>query len=193
MSEPPSVDRAVALAHELHRTQTRKGTAIPYVTHLWAVASLVGEHGGSEVELAAAWLHDAVEDQGGAPTLARIRAECGDEVARLVAACSDTDVTPKPPWRARKQAYLDGLEGADRSTLLVSCADKLHNARATLLDLRELGPEVFERFNGGREGTLWYYEAVAEVFARRLPGPLARELGRVVDALGQVASGHRSA
>lgn len=177
------IEEAVVLALQLHRHQVRKGTDIPYATHLFAVASLVGENGGSEDEVCAALLHDAVEDQGGPQTLARIQESLGAEVARIVWECSDTDVVPKPPWQARKEAYLEHLAEADGSVLLVSCADKLHNARCTLADLREQGDAVWRRFSGGRDGTLWYYRSLLAVFEARLPGRLPRELRGVVDAL----------
>lgn len=98
----PRFDRALALARELHRDQLRKGTTIPYLAHLMGVASLVIEDGGDEDQAIAALLHDAVEDQGGGPTLGRIRQQFGERVAAIVKACSDTDEQPKPPWRARK-------------------------------------------------------------------------------------------
>lgn len=179
----PRFEAAVTLAMELHREQHRKASTVPYVSHLFAVTALVAESGGGEDEQIAALLHDAVEDQGGAPTLARIRAEFGEHVAGIVSACSDTDQVPKPPWRARKQAYLEHLREAPRAVLLVSAADKLHNLRSTVLDARELGAAVFERFNGGHAGTLWYYRSLVELFERRLGGPLAEELGEALARL----------
>jgi len=174
---------ALELAHELHRHQRRKGGDVPYVTHLLAVAAIVGESGGTETEVVAALLHDAVEDQGGPRTLARIRDAFGDDVAAIVDGCSDTDVEPKPPWRARKQAYIDAMETAEHSVLLVSAADKLHNARCTLQDLRLHGAVVWERFSGKRDGTLWYYETITAVFRRRLDAPLVTDLSDVVRRL----------
>jgi GTP pyrophosphokinase len=174
-------DDALALAHRLHRHQGRKGSDVPYVAHLLAVTAIVLEHGGDEDEAIAALLHDAVEDQGGPATLATIRAAFGDRVATIVEDCSDTDETPKPPWRVRKEVYLAHLEHADASALLVSCADKLHNARCTLRDLRTVGNTVWTKFRGGgREGTLWYWRAALDLFARRGPVALATELEEVV-------------
>lgn len=163
------LDAAFAMARELHATQTRKATGIPYLTHLMAVAALVGEHGGSEDEMIAALLHDAVEDCGGAPVLARIRVTFGDEVAAIVEGCTDdANGGEKAPWGPRKLAYLRHLATAPLPVLRVSCADKLHNARAIVADLEAEGPAVFERFKGGRNGTFWYYRALAEVFGTRL-------------------------
>ncbi len=181
----PRFDRAVAVARDLHKAQMRKGTSIPYVAHLLAVASLVAEDGGTEDEVIAdeviaALLHDAVEDQGGQPTLRRIEMQFGSEVARIVLACSDTDVVPKPPWRERKEAYIAHLEHTDRSTLRVSLADKLHNARAILFDLRTIGDEVWARFSADPDEVLWYYAALAEAFASRDAGPMVPELQRTV-------------
>jgi (p)ppGpp synthase/HD superfamily hydrolase len=183
----PRLDEAFALARELHAAQRRKGTDIPYLGHLMAVAALVIEDGGDEDEAVAALLHDAVEDQGGAPTLARIRERFGPRVAAIVEACSDTDETPKPPWRRRKEAYLAHLRdpALPDGALRVSLADKLHNARAILGDLRA-GDDVFDRFNAPRADQAWYYRALAATFAERAPGPMADELARVV---GQVFPG----
>jgi (p)ppGpp synthase/HD superfamily hydrolase len=95
-------ERALDYAARLHKYQCRKGTSIPYITHLLAVASLVGENGGTEEEVVAALLHDAPEDQGGEATLEDIRTNFGDEVAKTVDGCTDTYEDPKPPWRERK-------------------------------------------------------------------------------------------
>ena len=132
-------DDALRYAHELHHRQTRKGTRIPYASHLIAVAALVIEHGGDEDRAIAALLHDAAEDQGGAPTLAMIRTKFRDAVAAIVSDCTDSWVEPKPPWRARKEAYLASLPNRSAKSLLVSLADKTHIAEAILIDYRELG------------------------------------------------------
>jgi len=175
---------AVALALELHQGQTRKGTGkVPYVTHLFAVASLVGEHGGGEAEVIAALLHDGPEDQGGQATLDRVRNEFGEVVADIVAGCTDTLEDPKPPWRPRKQAFIDQMEHQTRSVHLVSCADKLHNARCTLTDIREEGPDVWKQFSGQRDDTLWYYKSLIAVYDRHFDSPLVRALAEVVHDL----------
>ncbi len=180
----PRFDRAVALARSLHRDQRRKATEIPYIAHLLGVASLVLEDGGDEDEAIAALLHDAVEDQGGAETLALITRLFGHRVADIVAACSDTDVTPKPPWGERKRAYIAHL--SDRrlppGTVRVSLADKLHNARSILFDLRA-GHDVYARFKADREQTLWYYGTLVDTFDTLTHSPMVTELRRVVDAL----------
>jgi (p)ppGpp synthase/HD superfamily hydrolase len=176
--------RALGLALELHRDQVRKGPKrIPYVAHLLGVASIVLEDGGDEDEAIAALLHDGPEDRGGGATLERIRAEFGERVAAIVEGCSDTLEQPKPPWRARKERYLGHLEEAPPDVLHVSLADKVHNARAILGDYREVGEELWSRFRGTREESLWYYRALAELFSRRRPGPLAEELARTVDEI----------
>ncbi|MFN8174418.1 MAG: HD domain-containing protein [Solirubrobacteraceae bacterium] len=177
----PRFDRAFALARELHATQVRKGTGIPYVSHLMGVASLVLEDGGDEDEAIAALLHDAVEDQGGPRTLDRIRELFGERVAELVDACSDTDEADKPPWRARKEAYIAHLRepGLPAGAIRVSLADKLHNARAILFDLRA-DHDVFARFSAGREDQRWYYGELADTFAGLTDSPMATELRRVV-------------
>jgi (p)ppGpp synthase/HD superfamily hydrolase len=160
-------DQAVRFARKAHKDQPRKGTEMPYISHLLGVCSLVLEMEGSEDEAIAALLHDVVEDCGGAPMAARVREEFGDDVARIVIANSDTDQMPKPPWRARKQAYLDSLPQKRRDELLISLADKLHNARATLLEYRLIGDEVWPRFKEGRESQLWYYGELVRHFSAR--------------------------
>jgi (p)ppGpp synthase/HD superfamily hydrolase len=180
-------ERGLVYAARLHRDQYRKGTRIPYVTHLLAVASLVGENGGTEDEVVAALLHDAPEDQGGEVILEDIRAQCGDEVARIVDGCTDTYEDPKPPWRERKERYLVHLASASDSVRLVSSADKLHNARTVLSDYRLLGEDLWTRFNGGKEGTLWYYRAVVDVLSTENESPLVEELDRVVSEIERLA------
>ncbi len=175
---------ALVLAHELHAGQVRKGTAIPYVSHVLAVAEIVLDYGGDEDEAIASLLHDAVEDCGGAPVLADIRHRFGDRVADIVAACSDTDQTPKPPWQARKEAYLAHLSDAP-----ASAADKLHNARAILADYREIGEVLWDRFNASKAQTLWYYRALVEAFEAHGSTPLVTELARTVAEIERLAGG----
>jgi (p)ppGpp synthase/HD superfamily hydrolase len=181
-------DEALDLASELHRTQARKGTQIPYLSHLLVVAGIALEHGATEDEAIAALLHDAVEDQGGPPTLDRIRAEFGDVVAEIVESCSDTDEIPKPPFRERKERYIAKIHSKSASVRLVSAADKLHNARAILADYRVLGEALWERFNGGREGTLWYYRALAAALANAGRTPLVDELERTVEEIERLSA-----
>jgi (p)ppGpp synthase/HD superfamily hydrolase len=182
-------EEALVFASRLHVHQVRKGTAIPYLSHLLAVAGLVLEHGADEDIAIAALLHDAVEDQGGAATREEIRRRFGGSVVQIIDGCTDADVIPKPPWRERKEKYIAHIREASPSVRLVSAADKLHNARAILADYRELGEALWDRFNGGKEGTLWYYRSLVEVF-RQLSGstPLVKELDRVVSELERLAS-----
>jgi len=183
-----STDRlseALVFAAHLHARQTRKGTHIPYIAHLMAVAGLVLENGGDEDEAIAALLHDAVEDQGGAATRENIRRRFGDRVVEIVDGCTDSDEVPKPPWRVRKEAFLARLPQASSSVRLVSAADKLHNARTILADYRSMGDSVWERFTGGKSGTLWYYRALVDAFRAAGASPLVEELARVVAELEQ--------
>lgn len=180
-------ETALLYALRLHADQKRKGSTIPYVSHLLAVAALVLEDGGSEDEAIAALLHDAIEDQGGEPIRHEIRRQFGDKVVEIVDGCTDTDETPKPPWLERKQRYLEHLHGASSEVLRVSAADKLHNARSVVSDLRRYGKAVWGRFNGGRDGTLWYYRQLVPIFREHSPGFLAEELDRVVSELEYLA------
>ena len=182
-------ENALVYAAGLHRDQVRKGSRVPYVTHLLAVAAIVGENGGTEDEVIAALLHDAPEDHGGVPRLDEIRARFGDAVADVVAGCTDTYEDPKPPWRRRKEDYLAHLSEASAPVRLVSAADKLHNARSVLADYRAVGEDLWDRFNGGRDGTLWYYRAVTDALARAGGGAVVEELDRVVNDLERLANG----
>lgn len=191
----PRFDEALAYAARAHRDQRRKGGPIPYVAHLLAVAGLVIEGAAEDGELTedlaiAALLHDVVEDQGGHPRLDDVRRRFGDEVARMVEACSDstsTEPSQKAPWRARKEHHLAMLERADRAILRVVVADKLHNARSILADHRRYGEALWQRFNPEAD-QVWYLRAAAELLGRRLGGPQAAELGRVADSLAATVS-----
>jgi (p)ppGpp synthase/HD superfamily hydrolase len=186
-------ERALVFANRLHASQTRKGTDIPYISHLMAVASLVLEHGGDRDQAIAALLHDSIEDQGGeypgsvGALRKKISSEFGERVLEIVEACTDADTVPKPPWRDRKEQYLRHLESVPSYVLLVSCADKLHNARAIVSDLRSLGDHVFSRFTAGKEGTLWYYRSLADTFKRVGPKALAVELDLAVREMERLA------
>jgi (p)ppGpp synthase/HD superfamily hydrolase len=179
----PRFLRAFQFAAEKHAGQTRKASSIPYIAHLMGVASLVLEFGGDEDLAIAALLHDVVEDCGGAPVLKEVRRKFGRRVAKIVDGCTDSDTDPKPPWRERKESYIQHLKSADAETRLVSAADKLHNVRSILSDYREVGEAIWSRFNGGRDGTLWYYRALLEEFLRRKPNRLIRELELAVGEL----------
>jgi GTP pyrophosphokinase len=184
----PRFVRAFRLAARLHAGQGRKGTEVPYLAHLMGVASLVLEAGGDEDLAIAALLHDAVEDCGGKPTLRLIRRQFGHRVARVVEECTDADTIPKPPWRERKERYLAHLPRASVDGRLVSAADKLHNARAILADYRLAGDAVWERFKGGRDGTLWYYRSLVDTFRALGTDRVVEELARTVDELERALS-----
>ena len=177
---------AVRWASMLHADQTRKGTRIAYASHLLGVASLVLEDGGTEEDAIAAVLHDAVEDHGVAE--AEIRARFGEQVARVVVACSDGVDGPRDStdWKVRKERYLHHLEHDELpdGTLRVAAADKLHNARSILTDLRDTGSDMWVRFNAPGEEQAWYYSELLRVFEQRHPeSVVTRELGRVVAEL----------
>lgn len=173
-------DEALVLAHDLHRNQTRKGTQIPYVSHLLAVSAIVIENGGDEDQAIAALLHDAAEDQGGRATLDHVRRQFGASVASIVADCTDAWTEPRPAWRERKEAYLARLPRKPRRSLLVSLADKTHNAEAILFDYLELGDGLWPRFSGGAVGTRWYYGELSAIFSSAMPGRLSDRLNRAV-------------
>jgi GTP pyrophosphokinase len=182
----------MAYAHQVHHGQRRKGTGIPYIAHILGVTAIAMEYGANEDEAIGALLHDAAEDGGGEETLAYIRAQFGDIVADIVLGCSDSlveDPEDKLPWLERKENYLAHLENASASVCLVSAADKLHNVRSIIRDYREHGEDIWERFQGRRDGTLWYYETVADTLLRRYRTQLTRDLQDAVDELLKITSG----
>ena len=158
--------RAVDYVRVLHGHQIRKATQIPYLAHLLSVSALVLENGGDEECAIAGLLHDAVEDAGGKPRLAAIRAEWGDRVADIVVGCTDSDTYPKPPWRPRKEAYIAHLASASPDVLLVSAADKVHNSRTIVADYRQIGDALWSRFDAGSDQA-WYYNALLAAFRAR--------------------------
>jgi (p)ppGpp synthase/HD superfamily hydrolase len=178
-------EQAVDYAVEAHREQARKASPVPYLAHLFGVMSLVLEYGGDEDQAIAGLLHDTLEDCGAehAPV---IEARFGPAVLDLVRACTDWEgpagAGGKPPWRPRKEAYIAHLDelGAGHPALLVSCADKLHNARAIRADLRQVGLAVWDRFSQPAPEQRWYYRSLVGTFSRLLPGPATDELRRTV-------------
>lgn len=178
---------AVACAVELHAAQRRKAGGGPYAAHLLRVAGIALDHGADEDEAIAALLHDAVEDQGGPATREEIRRRFGARVAEIVEGCSDTDESPKPPWRERKQRHLARLATAPASVRLVAAADKLDNARSLLSAYLASGEQLWTHFGGGREGTLWYCRAALEALKRPGITPLVAELERAVRQVEETA------
>lgn len=188
-------DRALSVRFEdaliystrLHANQKRKHSEIPYAAHLLGVTAFVLEDGGDEDEAIAALLHDAVEDQGGLKTLSEIRKRFGDRVADIVDAVTDSYTTPKPPWRERKEQYIQSIGTASESVIRVSLADKVYNAGATLRDIRSEGEEGWTRFNGGKSGTLWYYNQLIIAFREFGSSYLLQELERIYEELENIA------
>jgi len=188
----PRLQRAFRYAAEKHAGQTRKQTAVPYLSHLMAVASLVLEAGGDEEMAIAALLHDVAEDCGGMPRLREVRKLFGRRVANIVEGCSDSYTEPKPEWLQRKKDYLSELRHADADTRLVSAADKLHNVRTILTDYRHDGEAIWSRFSGKKDGTLWYYRALSNEY-QRSQNRLTQELEIAVAELeSEVAKKARS-
>jgi (p)ppGpp synthase/HD superfamily hydrolase len=183
----PRFEKALIYATRIHGGNLRKKTRIPYIGHLLGVTAITLEYGANETEAIAALLHDAVEDCGGVKRLRDIERKFGRKVARIVKGCTDTDQTPKPPWRKRKENSIAHLKRASASTRLVSAADKLHNARAILHHLRQEQDSLWSRFNGGKEGALWYYRSLVSAFREHDSNALIEELDRVVTEIEELA------
>jgi (p)ppGpp synthase/HD superfamily hydrolase len=177
---------AFRFALDAHAGQTRKGSEVPYASHLLQVAGLVLEHGGDATLAAAGVLHDAIEDCA-AIDLATLHAHFGEEVARIVEQCTDLLPGDRPgakgDWLPRKQGYLLRLRDADPRTRLVAACDKLHNLRCVVADLRAEGIGTLERFRATPAQTRWYFEAAREVLCDDLPARLVDELDRLLEEL----------
>lgn len=176
-------DDAFRYAHDLHREQTRKGTESAYIGHLLGVASIVLDDGGSEDEAIAALLHDAAEDHGGRQQLETIRLRFGDAVARIVEDCTDSWETPKRPWLERKRQYVEHARRLPPPSLRVAAADKVHNAYAILRDVRNIGDDVWDRFNAPADDVVAYYESIVRAFREAGGGKLVEELERIVKGI----------
>jgi (p)ppGpp synthase/HD superfamily hydrolase len=183
----PRLRHAFDYAATLHAGDFRKGSRVPYLSHLLDVCAIVMRYGGNEDAAVAALLHDAAEDHGGGPRLADIQRNFGKTVAAIVEECTDSTSTPKKSWEVRKKAYVKHLPEASRGGLLVSAADKLSNVRAILADHYVIGDEVYKRFKRPKRRTLWYYNALSKAFAAHLGGDLAKELRRTVSELNRVS------
>lgn len=184
-------DEALAFTSQVHRLQNRKGGAVPYIAHLLAVTALVLEYGGDEDTAIAALLHDTVEDQGGLPMLERVRAAFGARIAAIVMEVSDNEGDPKPPWQQRKQDFIDSIPRLSPEARLIALADKLHNVRSTIAEFRRVGEIVWTRFQGRRDGTLWYYREVLSALQSNLQitdEPLLQELTRAITELFTLAN-----
>ncbi len=187
MKLTPNFEEALIYATRVHGAQLRKKTQVPYIGHLLGVAAIAMEYGADETETIGALLHDAVEDGGGAERQREIEKRFGKDVGKIVAGCTDSDETPKPPWRERKEKYIEHLREASPSVVLVSASDKLHNCRAIVHNFREVGDEVFARFKAGKQGCLWYYRALVTAFRQHGQSELVDELDRVVTEMEKLA------
>ena len=163
--------KALDFAYKIHFDQNRKKTKIPYFTHLVSVSNHVIEDGGTTDEAIGGLLHDAVEDQGGLKTLIKIRKLFGNNVAKIVAECSDTVVVPKPPWLVRKKKYISDIKKKGQSSMFVSLCDKLHNGTCIVNDYKREGKKVWTRFkNASPKQVAWYYEGLYKEFSKHLKG-----------------------
>ena len=179
----PKFEEAMIFANRIHAQQKRKATGAPYMAHILGVTAMVLEDGGSEDEAIGALLHDAAEDQGGEEILAAIREKFGEKVEQIVRECSDTLISPKPPWKERKENHLNEMANALPETIRIMQADKVYNARNLQRTLIEQGPQTWQNFKGGREGTLWYFRQMHTLLSRTRPGYLMKELARLIEVL----------
>ena len=181
MNLSPLFYRAINHVTDLHNGQVRKGSDTPYVSHLFGVASIVLDFGGDEEQAIAALFHDAIEDQGNKITLDEIEETYGARVRKIVSECTEVEGqegVAKPPWKDRKDAYIAAMTKKSEDTLLVACADKLHNLLSMAEDYKALGEELWSKFKGGKDGTFWFNEKLSDIFNDRLDNPIAAEYAK---------------
>jgi (p)ppGpp synthase/HD superfamily hydrolase len=178
-------EAALLYATKLHAGQRRKDPRVPYIAHLLSVAALVLEDGGNEEEAIAALLHDAIEDQGGLKTRNEIQRQFGDRIVAIVESCTESETFPKPPWLERKQRYIEQLRQASCSARRVSLADKLHNARSLLASLHQEGDRIWQHFHGGKAQTLWFYDALLQVYRSTGADFMTEEFARVITEIAK--------
>jgi (p)ppGpp synthase/HD superfamily hydrolase len=179
-------ENALVYANRLHAQQIRKATGVPYISHLLSVTALVLEDGGDEDEAIAALLHDAVEDQGGKAIRTEIYRLFGEQVGAIVDGCTEFDSEIKPPWRERKERYLEQLRQGTPSVRRVALADKLHNARSLLVDYRHQGENIWSVFSVGKDGMFWFYHTLLTLYRETESSPMVEELARVMVELEQL-------
>ncbi len=184
------LDEALRFASEQFRFRVRKGSGVPYITHLLQVCCTVGEWGGDEEQMIAAVLHDYLEDVHGA-SLEHLQTQFGERVARFVLALSDSTTQPKPPWEERKERYVERLRSEPAELKLISAADKLHNAHSIVRDQVSMGDQVFDRFSANKDQTLWYYRAVVAALSDGWDHALLNELDAMVDRMHDLAGVRR--
>jgi (p)ppGpp synthase/HD superfamily hydrolase len=179
----PKFEEALVFAVRLHSNQKRKVSNTPFVLHLLNVCAIILEDGGTEDEAIAGLLHDAVEDQGGLETLENIKSNFGEVIAQIVMECSETHLTPKPPWEERKVNSIAKMKNVSGSAIRVILADKIHNVQSIIREYQKYGKPIWDSFKGGREGTIWYYKEVLAVLASRTESHLITELKLTVEHL----------
>ncbi|MCJ8280561.1 MAG: HD domain-containing protein [Rivularia sp. ALOHA_DT_140] len=177
-------EQALIYATQLHVNQNRKVDKIPYISHLMSVSALILEAGGNEDEAIAGLLHDAVEDQGGKATRQEIIQKFGEKIIEIIDGCTESDITPKPPWRERKIQYIENIRNGSDSVKLVSLADKLHNARSLLIGYGNKGDKLWDYFSGTKEDKLWFYGELLEIYKQGRVNFMTVELERILDELG---------
>ncbi|MEO1428355.1 MAG: HD domain-containing protein [Cyanobacteria bacterium J06633_8] len=177
-------EQALIYATQLHANQTRKVDKIPYISHLMSVSALILEAGGSEDEAIAGLLHDAIEDQGGKATREQIRDKFGEQIVEIIDGCTESDITPKPPWKERKIQYIENIRNGSDSVKLVSLADKLHNARSLLIGYRNKGDKLWDYFSGSKEDKLWFYRELLVIYQQSYDNFMTVELERILRELG---------
>ncbi|RCK71569.1 MAG: GTP pyrophosphokinase [Ignavibacteriae bacterium] len=187
--------RAIKFAVEAHEGHYRKGTNIPYITHLMNVMKILCENNCDEEVIVAGILHDVIEDTP--YTINFIERKFGKRVASIVNGVSEKKIDQETGkeilWNQRKQRSIKYLQKkANQDELLVTCADKLDNILSIKSEYKQEGDEVWKRFKAGKEEQGWYYKELLEVFDKRskeFGGVLERLTGEFAEAVNDVFKG----
>ena len=157
------LDRAIVFAVKAHAGTERRGKGFPYIVHPMEAMEIVATITPDQELLAAAALHDTIEDTD--VTLDLIREEFGERVANLVASESDEvieGVSEEDSWHARKQAAIDRLAAAPRDAKIVALGDKLSNMRAIARDYAVKGDDLWKIFHAKDPSDHeWHYRGLA--------------------------------
>lgn len=169
------VERAMALALRAHEGQMRKEADVPYIVHPVAVALVLARNNFPDTFIAAALVHDVVEDTS--VSSEELRSLLGDEVADMVAPITHDDTLE---WEAKKRAYIEEVRKASLGAKAISLADKIANAHSLLAAYQAQGPAIWKHFNAGREKKLWFEHAMLDMYRATWDHSMVKEYAALV-------------
>ena len=178
------ISKSLQTAAVYNRGENRKGKDVPYIVHPVEVAMILMESRCKEELVAAGLLHDILEDTG--LTEENLRSMFSNRVVELVIGASEElEKRDQTPWKDRKEHTIEYLKNAERDIQILSCADKLSNARSMLRDYNQVGDKLWDRFNRGYEQQKWYYTELTESLKDLEEIEIYREFKSIVERLFQ--------